>query len=56
VIKCALHFHFDRLIAQMLAERAKLPDEADRDRAESMSATCAAIAVPPLVSALSSQM
>ena len=24
VIKCALHFHFDRLIAQMHAERAKL--------------------------------
>jgi hypothetical protein len=23
VIKCALHFHFDRLIAQMHAERAK---------------------------------
>jgi len=27
-IKCALHFHFDRLIAQMVAERAALADEA----------------------------
>jgi radical SAM superfamily enzyme YgiQ (UPF0313 family) len=46
VIKCALHFHFDRLIAQMLAERAKLSDEADSDCAESMPATCAAIVAP----------
>jgi Domain of unknown function (DUF4070) len=29
-IKCALHFHFDRLIEQMKAERAELPPEVDR--------------------------
>jgi hypothetical protein len=26
-VKCALHYHFDRLIAQMKAERAELPPE-----------------------------
>lgn len=26
-IRCALHFHFDRLITQMLAERAQLLEE-----------------------------
>jgi radical SAM superfamily enzyme YgiQ (UPF0313 family) len=46
VIKCALHFHFDRLIAQMLAERAKLPDHVDSDCPGSMPATCAAVVVP----------
>jgi radical SAM superfamily enzyme YgiQ (UPF0313 family) len=28
-VKCALHYHFDRLIAQMKAERAELPPEVD---------------------------
>ena len=28
-VKCALHYHFDRLIAQMKAERAELPLEVD---------------------------
>jgi radical SAM superfamily enzyme YgiQ (UPF0313 family) len=28
-VKCALHYHFDRLIAQMKAERAELPREVD---------------------------
>jgi hypothetical protein len=28
-VKCALHYHFDRLIAQMKAERAELPAEVD---------------------------
>ncbi len=31
-VKCALHFHFDRLIATMLAERAKLGVEVDTIR------------------------
>lgn len=34
--KCALHFHFDRLIAQMLAERAQLRDEGSNERADSL--------------------
>jgi radical SAM superfamily enzyme YgiQ (UPF0313 family) len=29
-IKCALHYHFDRLIEQMKAKRAELPPEVDR--------------------------
>ena len=28
-VKCALHYHFDRLIARMKAERAELPPEVD---------------------------
>ena len=28
-VKCALHYHFDRLIARMKAERAELPREVD---------------------------
>ena len=28
-VKCALHYHFDRLIAQMKADRAELPPEVD---------------------------
>ena len=28
-VKCALHYHFDRLIAQMETERSKLPPEVD---------------------------
>ncbi len=28
-VRCALHYHFDRLIAQMQAERAELPPEVD---------------------------
>ncbi len=31
-VKCALHYHFDRLIAQMKAERAELPPEVDSGR------------------------
>ncbi len=31
-VKCALHYHFDRLIAQMKTERAKLPLEVDSVR------------------------
>ena len=34
-VKCALHWHFDQLIAQMRSERAELPVEVDTDtRAE----------------------
>ncbi len=28
-VKCALHYHFDRLISQMKADRAELPPEVD---------------------------
>jgi hypothetical protein len=35
-IKCALHFHFDRLITQMLAERAQLENETDCEHTDFM--------------------
>ncbi|WP_428487356.1 DUF4070 domain-containing protein [Rhodopila sp.] len=40
-IRCALHFHFDRLIAQMLAERAQLKDEGDEGDVELVPAKIA---------------
>ena len=43
-IKCALHFHFDRLITRMLAERAQLMDKADDEPAALVPAKTPAIA------------
>ena len=37
-VKCALHHHFDRLIAQMKIERAELPPEIDTGRQVSTAA------------------
>jgi radical SAM superfamily enzyme YgiQ (UPF0313 family) len=43
-VKCALHFHFDRLIVRMLTERAQLRDEVDGEPTDSMPAKVSAIA------------
>lgn len=43
-VKCALHFHFDRLITRMLAERAQLMDKADDEPAALVPAKTPAIA------------
>ena len=41
-VKCALHFHFDRLIAQMRADRARLNSDADDALTNSMAARVSA--------------
>jgi radical SAM superfamily enzyme YgiQ (UPF0313 family) len=42
-VKCALHFHFDRLIAQMIADRAQLGDEDDHAATDWMPAGVPAV-------------
>src|SRR3984885_4552477 len=39
-VKCALHYHFDRLIAQMKAERAELPPEVDSGQQSELDPAC----------------
>ena len=41
--KCALHFHFDRLIAQMLAERQQLPENDSNGLADAIPAQLSAV-------------